>query len=56
MAQRDERSVATGADQVAYDAFLSYSHRGVAVAVQRGLERFAKPWYERRALRVFRDS
>lgn len=48
-----------GTDLVAYDAFISYSHRdnrGVAIAVQRGLERFAKPWYRLRAMRVFRDD
>ena len=48
-----------GTDRVAYDAFISYSHRdnrGVAIAVQRGLERFAKPWYRLRAMRVFRDD
>ncbi|MBV9727835.1 MAG: TIR domain-containing protein, partial [Pseudonocardiales bacterium] len=42
-----------------YDAFLSYSHAldGVlAPALQTGLERFAKPWYRPRALRVFRDN
>jgi WD domain, G-beta repeat/MTH538 TIR-like domain (DUF1863) len=42
-----------------YDAFISYSHAldGVlAPALQTGLERFAKPWYQSRALRVFRDT
>jgi WD40 repeat protein len=42
----------------AYDAFISYSHRedeDLASAVQAGLQRFAKPWYKLRALRVFRD-
>ncbi len=41
-----------------YDAFISYSHAldgAVAQALQTGLERFAKPWYRPRALRVFRD-
>lgn len=39
--------------------FLSYSHAldgKLAPALQAGLERFAKPWYRPRALRVFRDS
>ncbi|MGH2708491.1 MAG: TIR domain-containing protein, partial [Actinomycetota bacterium] len=42
-----------------YDAFISYSHAAdgqLAPAVQRGLERLAKPWYRRRVLRVFRDD
>jgi MTH538 TIR-like domain (DUF1863) len=44
---------------VEYDAFISYSHVAdvhVAMALQRGLQRLAKPWYRRRALRVFRDE
>jgi WD40 repeat protein len=44
---------------VGYDAFISYSHESdaqLALAVQRGLTRFAKPWYRRRALEVFRDE
>jgi WD40 repeat protein len=43
----------------AYDAFISYSHAAdgtLAPAVQRGLEALAKPLYQRRALRVFRDQ
>src|SRR5215470_3807457 len=47
------------ADTAAYDAFISYSHakdRPVAVAVQQGLHRLAKRWYQVRALRVFRDD
>jgi WD40 repeat protein len=42
-----------------YDAFLSYSRaadEGLASALQRGLQRFAKPWYRLRVLRVFRDD
>jgi MTH538 TIR-like domain (DUF1863) len=42
-----------------YDAFVSYSHAGdgeLAPALQAGIERFAKPWYRSRALRVFRDQ
>ena len=42
-----------------YDAFISYSHAldgAVAQELQIGLERFAKPWYRPRALRVFRDT
>ncbi len=42
-----------------YDAFISYSHAlegALAPALQTGLERFAKPWYRPRVLRVFRDT
>jgi WD40 repeat protein len=42
-----------------YNAFLSYSRSGdgrLAAALQQGLEKFAKPWYRRRALRIFRDK
>lgn len=41
-----------------YDAFISYSHEQVvlAVAIQAGLHRFAKPWYRLRAIRVFLDQ
>jgi WD40 repeat protein len=42
-----------------YHGFISYSHRAdsaLAVALQRGLHRFAKPWYRARALHVFRDD
>jgi WD40 repeat protein len=42
-----------------YDAFISYSHgedRGVARRLQRGVERFAKPWHRTRSLRVFLDT
>jgi WD40 repeat protein len=43
----------------AYEAFISYSHAAdghLAPALQRGLQSLAKPWYRRRALRVFRDE
>ncbi len=42
-----------------YDGFISYSHAAdgkMAPALQRGLERLAKPWNSRRALHVFRDE
>lgn len=42
-----------------YHGFISYSHQAdgqLAVALQRGLHRFAKPWYQARALHVFRDE
>jgi hypothetical protein len=43
-----------------YDAFICYSHakdRPIAVALQSVLQMLGKPWYQRRALRVFsRDN
>ena len=47
------------ADKRSYDAFISYSHgadRRLAHALERQLERFAKPWYRLRAANVFRDE
>jgi WD40 repeat protein len=44
---------------VGYDAFISYGHSvdaRLAPAIQKGLQRLAKPWYRPRALRVFRDE
>src|SRR5215472_2463066 len=44
---------------VAYDAFISYSHakdKPVATALQSVVQKLGKPWYRRRALRVFRDD
>ncbi|MFQ5968815.1 MAG: TIR domain-containing protein, partial [Acidimicrobiia bacterium] len=44
---------------VLYDGFLSYSHAAddlLAPRLQAGLQRFAKPWWKRRALRIFRDD
>ena len=42
-----------------YDGFISYSHAAddlLAPRLQAGLQRFAKPWWKRRAVRVFRDE
>jgi hypothetical protein len=42
-----------------YHGFISYGHAvdgRLAPALQRGLQRFAKPWYRSRALRIFRDE
>lgn len=42
-----------------YDAFVSYGHqddKDLAPALQAAMQRFAKPWYKTRALRVFRDQ
>jgi len=44
---------------VTFDAFVSYSHDAddlLAPRLQSGLQRFAKPWWKRRALRIFRDE
>jgi len=41
------------------DAFISYSHAGeraLAAALQQELQRLGKRWWQRRALRVFRDE
>jgi WD40 repeat protein len=42
-----------------YDAFISYSHardKSIATALHSVIQRLGKPWYRRRALRVFRDD
>lgn len=42
-----------------YDAFISYSHakdKALAAALQAAMQRLGKPWYRRRALRLFRDD
>lgn len=42
-----------------YDAFISYSHAAdvqLAPALRSALQRFAKPWYRRRALHIFLDQ
>jgi WD40 repeat protein len=41
-----------------FAAFISYSHvdADLAVAIQTGLQRLARPWNRVRALRVFRDQ
>ena len=42
-----------------YDAFVSYSHakdKPIAAALQSVVQQLGKPWYRRRALRVFRDD
>src|SRR5215467_9227215 len=51
--------VASAPAVTTYAAFISYSRKvdgRLAPAVQDGLQRFAKPWYRLRALRVFRDD
>lgn len=42
-----------------YDGFISYSHakdKPIAAALQSAIQRLGKPWYKRRALRLFRDD
>ena len=42
-----------------YDAFISYSHAAdgsLAPAIQQGLQMLAKPLYQRKASRIFRDQ
>ncbi len=42
-----------------YDAFISYSHakdKPIASSLQSVIQRLGKPWYKRRALRIFRDD
>jgi WD40 repeat protein len=44
---------------MANTAFMSYSHAAdgkLAPRLQAGLQRFAKPWHQTRAVRVFRDK
>jgi hypothetical protein len=42
-----------------YKGFISYSHtadKDLAAVLQRHLQKFAKPWYHWRAIRIFRDE
>lgn len=42
-----------------YDAFISYSHakdKAIAATLQAAIQKLGKPWYARRALRIFRDD
>ena len=61
MATSDART-SVGSDPgtgLVYDGFISYSHAAddlLAPRLQSGLQRFAKPWWKRRALRIFRDE
>jgi hypothetical protein len=59
MARGHSRPTGLGNAMAAYDAFLSYSHakdKPIAAALQSVIQRLGKPWYRRRALRVFRDD
>jgi WD40 repeat protein len=53
---REQREPPKG---LVYDGFISYGHAAddlLAPRLQAGLQRFAKPWWRRRALRIFRDE
>jgi WD40 repeat protein len=53
-----ERTAANESRTV-FDGFISYSHAAddlLAPRMQSALQRFAKPWWKRRALRIFRDE
>ena len=55
--QQAESEPRTG--QVRFDGFISYSHTAdelLAPRLQAALQTFAKPWWKRRAVRVFRDQ
>lgn len=50
---------AAGSRAPAYDGFMSYSHVSddlLAPRLQAAVQRFAKPWWKRRAVRIFRDE
>ncbi|UCD82371.1 MAG: TIR domain-containing protein [Desulfobacterales bacterium] len=53
------RQASIRSSSMKYKAFISYSHAAdgkLAPELERGLKRFAKPWYRLRAMRVFRDQ
>ena len=53
------QSESTPVSNQVYDGFISYSHAAdglLAPRLQAGLQRFAKPWWKRRAVRIFRDE
>jgi WD40 repeat protein len=57
--QLSARPPRADAARFAYKAFLSYSHAAdgqLAAFLQTALQSFAKPWYHRRSIRVFRDT
>jgi tetratricopeptide (TPR) repeat protein len=48
-----------GIEMAVYDAFISYSHakdKPIAAALQSVVQALGKPWYKRRAVRIFRDD
>ena len=56
---KDAEVAHLGSPSKRFDGFMSYSHAAddlLAVRLQHALQIFAKPWWKRRALRVFRDQ
>jgi WD40 repeat protein len=46
-------------EDMRYDGFISYSHAAdgrLAPALQKALQKLAKPWFRRRSLEIFRDE
>lgn len=57
--KRPEDGVTSKKESVRYDAFISYSHAAdnhLGSALQKALHTIARPWYQIRALNVFRDQ
>ncbi len=54
-----DETAADSGDRRAYDGFMSYSHAAdglLAPRLQSALQRFARPWWKRRTMRIFRDE
>ncbi len=55
----EARVTASPSGETVYDAFISYAHDSdqlLAARLQAGVQRFAKPWWRRQAVRIFRDE
>ena len=55
----EDRASGAPRSESLFDGFVSYSHAAdglLAPRLQSGLQRFAKPWWKTRAVRVFRDE
>jgi MTH538 TIR-like domain (DUF1863) len=58
-AQTNSTTPPTRSAPYRFDAFISYSHsadHSLAPALREALHRLAKPWYRKRALRIFLDE
>src|SRR5688500_5199642 len=56
---KDSEVVHLRSPSVRFVGFMSYSHTAddlLALRLQHALQIFAKPWWQRRALHVFRDQ